>query len=118
MNYNGIEYTDTGAAVKIEIGGKAYANLKRVADAMNGTEGFDADNTPATALRFYAGKHIEDAGIDPHNTFPLDGGVADLVADLLDGVDTGEVYGSAAERRKLDALRVKLYAAFGWRLPS
>ena len=50
-----VEYTETtladgSPALVVTVSGKAYENLKKIADAMNATSGLDTDNTPLSIV--------------------------------------------------------------------
>lgn len=99
-----VEFSDDGNAVTIRVTGKAYANLAKVAAAMNAVDWCDDDNTPATVCDFWIGSFLWRTQYTPG-----EGGVeniADLMNDITDNIYTGHPDGTpedAARKRELSA---------------
>lgn len=111
----GVAYEDGADKLTITIGGKAWANLKKIADTMNKIEWCEHDNTPGSVLRFYCGQLIEAAGAAPVTAWDnglryADGGVADIMNDLADNLDYGDEDADKEKRRSAE-LRKALYDA-------
>lgn len=98
-----VTFEDHGDKLTITVTGEVYANLRRVADAMNKVSWTDDDNTPDSVCEFWIGGLLRRVGDSP------DVGscnVTDLTTDIQDGIDTGAVDGSEtdkARRRELEA---------------
>ena len=46
VEYSETTLADGSPALVVTVSGKAYENLRKIADAMNATSGLDTDNTP------------------------------------------------------------------------
>ena len=99
-----VEFADDGNAVTIRVTGKAYANLAKIAAAMNGVGWCDNDNTPATVCELWIGSFLWRTQYAPE-----EGGgcnVRDVLDDIICGIDTGFDDGTeedAARKRELSA---------------
>lgn len=86
-----ITYEERAGAVLIRVGGKAYENLRKIADVMNGVGWCDTDNTPATILAgFVVGGYLDNLATDTAYCGNLRGaGAGEVAQDIVDGIDTG-----------------------------
>lgn len=99
-----VTFADDGHAVTIRVTGKAYANLAKVAAAMNTVDWCDDDNTPATVCDFWIGSFLWRTQYAPGEG--ACGGINDLTNDITEGIDTGHPDGTpedAARKRELSA---------------
>ena len=99
-----VTFADEGNAVTIRVTGKAYANLAKVAAAMNSVAWCDDDNTPATVCDFWIGSLLRRTQYAPGEGGAED--ITDLTNDIKDGIDTGHPYESPedmARKRELSA---------------
>lgn len=97
-------YHDNGEAVTITISGNAYANLRKIADAMNAASWTDNDHTPSWAVRYWIGDLIDSLG-EARKTCDY-ANVTELVEDIVNNIDT------KAEGDEDRARRDELRAAF------
>ena len=86
---------DKTRSISIKIDGEDYANLQRLADAMNSVGWCDNDNTPETIVKAFFW-HIED-----YRT---------MCDDVADGIDTGFADGTPQDHERKKALRVAFAA--------
>lgn len=99
-----VSFTDDGSAVTIRVTGKAYANLAKIAAAMNGVGWCDNDNTPATVCDFWIGSFLWRTQYAPEEGCGCN--VRDVLDDIIGGIDTGFDDGTeedAARKRELSA---------------
>ena len=101
---NGITYTDEPNAVTIRITGKAYANLRKIADIMNAASWTENDYTPAWAVRYWVGDFIDRIADTPATCNWSN--ISELAADIEDNIDT------EAEGDEDKARRDELHTAF------
>ena len=99
-----VEFADDGNAVTIRVTGKAYANLAKVAAAMNTVDWCDDDNTPATICDLWIGSFLWRTQYAPGKNAGCD--ITDVMIDIQDCIDTGHPDGTpedAARKRELSA---------------
>lgn len=99
-----VEFDDDGNAVTIRVTGKAYANLAKVAAAMNAVGWCDDDNTPATICDLWIGSFLWRTQYTPGRNPGCD--ITDVMNDIQDCIDTGHPDGTpedAARKRELSA---------------
>lgn len=99
-----VEFADDGNTVTIRVTGKAYANLAKVAAAMNTVDWCDNDNTPATICDLWIGRFLWWTQYAPGKNAGCD--ITDVMIDIQDCIDTGHPDGTpedAARKRELSA---------------
>lgn len=99
-----VEFADDGNAVTIRVTGKAYANLAKVAAAMNTVDWCGDDNTPATICDLWIGSFLWRTQYAPGKNAGCD--ITDVMIDIQDCIDTGHPDGTpedAARKRELSA---------------
>lgn len=99
-----VVFEQDGEKITITITGRVYANMKRVADALNGVSWTDSDNTPASVCEFWIGSLLWRVGFMPEENETNN--VTELTSDIQDGIDTGADFGSKTDevrRRELKA---------------
>lgn len=103
-----VEFTDDGQAVTIRVGGRAYANLAKIASALNALSLADDDNSPASVLNFWVGSLLWRIETTPEED--ATNSVADLVFDIVDGIDTGADDGTPEDASRRAELKAALQA--------
>ena len=111
---NCITFTDEPNAVTIRITGKAFENLRKIADAMNGLDWTDNDNTPSSILdNFIVGTDILDELSRPTATFGKStvGGIGEVSCAIWETIDTGFEDGDAEDVKRRKDLEDAILAA-------
>lgn len=104
-----VTYADNGNAVTVTISGAAYANLRRVADAMNGVSWTENDHDPAWAVSYYVGPFLDRLADTPETCASEN--VTDLTSDIMLNLDTGHREGTPEDKARRDELRTAFEAA-------
>lgn len=103
-----VTFTDDGNAVTIRVTGKAYANLAKIADALNGVSWADRDNSPVSVLEYWVGSLIRRTADTPADCDWQN--VAEICADMKTDLDTGAEEGSKTDKRRREELKAALDA--------
>lgn len=83
-----VTYTETTESVTITIRGKAFGNLKKIADAMNGASWTENDHTPAWAVRYWIGSFLDRLAYTPETCGSEN--VTELTYDIIKSTRPGE----------------------------
>lgn len=103
-----VTFTDDGNAVTIRVTGKAYANLAKIADALNGVSWADRDNSPVSVLDYWVGSLIRRTADTPADCDWQN--VAEICDDMKTDLDTGAEEGSKTDKRRREELKAALDA--------
>lgn len=103
-----VTFEDDGRAVTIRVGGRAYANLAKIASALNALSWTDDDNSPASVLDFWVGSLLGRIETTPEED--ATNSVTDLVFDFADGIDTGADDGTPEDASRRAELKAALQA--------
>ena len=102
-------YTETAESVTITIRAKAFDNLKKIADAMNGASWTENDHTPAWAVRYWIGSFLDRLAYTPETCGSEN--VTELTYDIINNIDTGLTDGTPEDKARRDELRAAFEAA-------
>lgn len=111
-----ITYADNGKAVTITVQSAAYANLQKLASAMNAVAWCDSDNTPTSILEnFIVGYGLLDKlsrKTEKYGDHTIVGGVGEIAEDICEAIDTGfDDEGSPEANKRIEELRLAFEAA-------
>ena len=82
-------------AISVEISGEEYADLQRMADAMNSVGWCDNDNTPESIVKYF---------------LLVTGSYRDMCDGVLSGIDTGVEADTPQERERINELAAAFIA--------
>ena len=103
-----ITYAENDEAITITIQGKAYENLRRIADAMNAASWTDNDHTPAWAVQYWIGSFLDRLAETPETCRSEN--ITELTANIADNIDTSFEEGTPEDKTRRDELRAAFEA--------
>lgn len=106
-----IAYKAARNSLTVKIQGKAFENLRAIADAVNATSWGEKDNTPKSIFNMYVGDFIFNlAQATQYYGEIAHSGIGEVATDILCAIDTGEESDTPADKQKRDELHKQLVA--------